>query len=444
MKNKYKDIAEIVARVKDKDADAFVELYNNMYHQVYFLALTIVKDEHLAQDVVQETFINVYTSIHSLNNDMTFIAWLNRITYNCSLKMISQKEEVPIDNDLVENVFSTADKEEPLEMVLSKEKAQSMIDMILELPPEYRTVLILKYYEGMKLEEIASCMECSIGTVKSRLSRGKNSLRKNIITSGKLFMLLTVSGFTLTFSIKSYAQENILTVPIAEATLDTVKQKLGITSVLGCKTALVAAGIGSGKGFLVIMAAFMFLLSGSIWRTEIPTITVECPNEFYTNTSVDVIITVNSRIPIKSIQVVSDGDQIPVVAIGQKGLYEVRAEKNGAYQVEVALWNGQKTSKKFEVAKIDKVIPELYWYSWDRENKTFYCLVKDNLSGVNYSKIYQEDLDGTKYPPITYNEDTGEVEFKLLEVPFHIQLYDNGNNFSTYKIESYAYEESLK
>ena len=84
MKNKYKDIAEIVARVKDKDADAFVELYNNMYHQVYFLALTIVKDEHLAQDVVQETFINVYTSIHSLNNDMTFIAWLNRITYNCS------------------------------------------------------------------------------------------------------------------------------------------------------------------------------------------------------------------------------------------------------------------------------------------------------------------------------------------------------------------------
>lgn len=74
MKNKYKDVAGIVARVKEKDADTFVELYNNMYQQVYFLALSIVKDQYLAQDVVQETFINVYNSIHTLNNDMTFIA----------------------------------------------------------------------------------------------------------------------------------------------------------------------------------------------------------------------------------------------------------------------------------------------------------------------------------------------------------------------------------
>ena len=62
MKNKFKDTAGIVARVKEKDADAFVELYNNMYQQVYFLALSIVKDQYLAQDVVQETFINVFNS----------------------------------------------------------------------------------------------------------------------------------------------------------------------------------------------------------------------------------------------------------------------------------------------------------------------------------------------------------------------------------------------
>ena len=245
MKNKYKDVAGIVARVKEKDADAFVELYNNMYQQVYFLALSIVKDQYLAQDVVQETFINVYNSIHTLNNDMTFIAWIDRITYNCSLKMIAKNGEVSLDSEVVEKVFPTAGKEEPLEVVLSKEKSQTMMNLILELSPEYRTTLILKYYEGMKLEEIACCMECSVGTVKSRLNRGKNALRKNIMSGGKLFMLLAVSGFTMAFSIKSYAQETAMAAPVAEATLNTVKHKLGIASAFGFQAAFITTGIMS-------------------------------------------------------------------------------------------------------------------------------------------------------------------------------------------------------
>ena len=105
------------------------------------------------------------------------------------------------------------------------------------------------------------------------------------------------------------------------------------------------------------------------------------------------------------------------------------------------MWNGRKSTREFEVTKIDHVIPELYWYDWSIENNTFYCLVSDDLSGIDYSKIYQQDKDGKKYPPVRWNENTGEVEFKLLEVPFDISLYDYGNNFSTYKIESYIFEE---
>lgn len=444
MKNKYKDIAEIVARVKDKDADAFVELYNNMYHQVYFLALTIVKDEHLAQDVVQETFINVYTSIHSLNNDMTFIAWLNRITYNCSLKMISQKEEVPIDNDLVENVFSTADKEEPLEMVLSKEKAQSMIDMILELPPEYRTALILKYYEGMKLEEIAKCMECSVGTVKSRLSRGKNALRKHIISNGKLFMMLAASSFSMAFSIKSYAQEYTMAAPVAKTILNSVSHEIGIAPSLGYQAVVGTTGIISGisgKKLLACTTAVGFLIGAGIWGSEKPTITFHYSDSGYTNRGIEVSVAVDSKAPIKSILVTSEGKVLPITTGDKGGEYTVRIDQNGNFQVEVILWNGCKKTETIEISKIDKVIPELYWYSWDTDNDIFYCLVKDDLSGVNYSKIYQEDTDGKIYEPISYNEETGEVKFRLLEVPFNIKLFDNGNNFSIYKIESYMYEE---
>lgn len=439
MKNKYEDIAEIVARVKNKDADAFVELYNNMYQPVYFLALSIIKDQYLAQDVVQETFINVYNSIHTLNNDMTFIAWINRITYNCALKMIAKSENMSLDKERVEQTFSSASSEEPLEMVLSKEESQTMMDLILELSPEYRTTLILKYYEGMKLEEIASCMECSVGTVKSRLNRGKNVLRKNIISGGKLFMLLAVSGFSIAFSIKSYAQENAVASPIAEATLNTVKHKLGIASTLNFQMVYSAAGIISQKQLLAAAAAFLFLLGGGMWGTEVPTIGIDYPSA-YINSGVDVRITVDSYGPVKSIHIVSDGKEIPVVSTDKSGEYKVRVEDNGFFQVEVVLQNGRRASQDFEVSIIDKEIPELYWYDWNTENKTFYCLVSDDLSGVDYSKIYQEDQNGRQYP-ISWNEDTGEVEFQLLEVPFIIKLYDKGSNFSTYKIESYIFEE---
>lgn len=443
MKNKYVDIAEVVARVKEKDtsADAFVELYNNMYQKVYFLALSIVKDQYLAQDVVQETFINVYNSIHTLNNNMTFIAWLDRITYNCALKIIAKNEEMPIDNDLVENVYSTADREEPLEMVITKEKAQSMMDMILDLSPEYRTTLLLKYYEGMKLEEIASCMECSVGTVKSRLSRGKNALRKNIVSSGKLFMLLAACGFSMAFSIKSYAQENAMAAPVAEAILNMVQHKLGIVSAFGFKTVFVSAGLISKKQLLAAVATLLLLIGGGIWGTELPIIDVKYPSDVYTNSMVEVLISVNSHSSVKSIYVVSSGKEVPVAATDKKGEYKAKAQNNGSYQVKVTLRNGRNTTKNFEISMIDKTIPELYWYDWNTESMSFYCLVSDDLSGIDYSKIYQQGSAGKQYPPISCNKDTGEVEFQLLEVPFNIKLYDKGNNFSVYKIESYVFEE---
>lgn len=441
MKNNYKNIAELVERVKEKDADAFVELYNNMYHQVYFLALSIVKDNHLAQDVVQETFINVYNSIHKLNKEITFIAWVDRITYNCALKMITKNAEIPLDNSLVENVFSSSGREEPLEMVISKEKSQAMMNLILELSPEYRTTLILKYYENMKIEEIASCMECSTGTVKSRLNRAKNALRKNILSRGKLLMLLAVGGFSMAFSIKSYAKESVMTSSMAEATLDAIKQKLGITSTLGCKTVLATAGITLRKKILAGASILLVIFGGGLWGEGEPTIEVAYPNDAYTNTAIEIMITVDSHIPVKSICVLLDGKEIPVVGTDRKGVYKLRAPNNGSFQTEVALWNGSKSTRDFEVTKIDRGTPKLCWYDWNTKNNTFYCLISDDLSGVDYTKTYQQGMDGKKYAPISWKEDTGEVQFQLLEVPFNIKIYDNVDNASTYKIESYMFEE---
>lgn len=441
MKNQYKEIAKIVARVKEKDADAFVELYNSMYRQIYFLALSIVKDSYLAQDVVQETFIKVYNSIQTLSNDISFIAWINRIAYNCALRVVAKNREVSLSNEIIEQAFSGPGSEEPLEQFLSKEESRTIMDFIWELSPEYRTILILRYYEGMKLGEIADCMDCSIGTIKSRLSRGRNILRKRMKSSGQLFMLLLVSGLPMALSIKSYAQEHAMAEPVVKAALHTVKQKLGIISETGAQVPPASAVGVLKKTALAVTAVLCLLLGAGIWGTELPSVEVEYPDGIYTNGAVDVLVTVESHGAVKSVFILSEGRQAPVAVTGKKGEYRVKAESNGTYQVEVTLQNGRKAVKKFEISTIDHTIPKLDWYDWNRENGVFRCLVYDDLSGIDYSKICQQSQDGEEYPPVSWNEASGEVEFRLLDVPFDIKLYDKANNFSIYKIEPYIIEE---
>lgn len=117
------EIKELVIRVKDKDMDAFEELYNQMYPKIYFLALSIVKDNYLAQDVVQETFINVYKNINGLENNRTFVAWINRIAYNCSLKILNNKSEIPIEDIFAEkDLHDTAADESALNHFIRRHK----------------------------------------------------------------------------------------------------------------------------------------------------------------------------------------------------------------------------------------------------------------------------------------------------------------------------------
>lgn len=180
-KKNFKRIAKLVDGVRRQTADGFAELYNAMYQDVYVLALSIVGDEHLAQDVVQETFINVYKNISTLGNDITFIAWINRICYRCSLKMIAAHEETPMSSETIEffiTEITLISKNEPLDHVLTKETSRIILDFIRDLSPEYKAVMILRYYEDLKIKEIANSLECSVGTVKSRLDRGRKALRK--------------------------------------------------------------------------------------------------------------------------------------------------------------------------------------------------------------------------------------------------------------------------
>lgn len=435
----FKKIAELVVKVKAHDPDAFVELYNYMYQDVYFLALSIVKDEYLAQDAVQETFIKVYKSIDTLNSDMSFIAWINRIAYNYSLKMLQKNGEIPLENEMMEQEYIRTE-EEPLESVLSKEKTKELMELILELPPEYKVTMILKYYDDMKMEEIANCLDCSVGTVKSRLNRGKSVLRKRMIRGGKMFAFLAVSSLSLGFAMTSYAKENAMTLPVANSVLGASKRRLGITSTMYCQSIVPKIAPLGLKKVILISSSAAIIGMGGIVGSEKVTITISYPSSGYTSHTVTILAQVDSTVPVKETRVISQEKSLSAHSVNQTGSYEAKICHNGQYQFEVVLWSGRKVTKEFEVNTIDTGLPELYWHSWNTDKDTLYCLVTDDMSGVDYTKIYKEDLEGNRFLPIRVNEETGEVEFQLSEAPFFIHLTDKADNYATYRIEPYKTE----
>lgn len=435
----FKKMAELVVKVKEHDADAFVELYNYMYQDVYFLALSIIKDEYLAQDAVQETFIKVYKSIDTLNSDISFIAWINRIAYNYSLKTLQKNGEIPLENETMEQEYMGTD-EEPLEAILSKEKTKELMGLILELPPEYKVTMILRYYDDMKMEEIASCLECSVGTVKSRLNRGKNVLRKRLLRGGKMFAFMTVSSLSLGVTMTCYAKENVMASPVAKSVLEASKLQLGISSAMHFQSLvpkLVPLGL---KKAILVSSSVAIICTGGVLSSEKVSVTISYPSSGYTNHTITVLAQVDSTVSVKEASINSEGKRLAVHKVNQDGSYEAKISHNGHYQFEVVLWSGKKVTQEFEVNTIDTGLPKLYWHSWNTDKDTLYCLVSDDMSGIDYTKIYKEDLEGNRSLPILVNEENGEVEFQLSEAPFFIHLTDKVNNYATYRIEPYKTE----
>ena len=442
------NIANLVARFKAGDEEAFIELYNQMYQKIYFLAFSIVKDKYLAQDVIQETFISVYKNIEGLDNDRMFIAWLNRIAYNWSLKMLNNKnKEIPVE-EIIEKNEEEADAEDPLNMVLSKDENSKIMECILNLPTEYKTTLILRYYAEFKLDEIAVAMECSLGTVKSRLSRGKEALRKSLRFENKLRSLLMLSGITFGLTMKStleaYAGEHSMTSALAGEVLAAIQEQKGIRAAIGMiSTEVGAVSSGIKKVFILVIGGFAIVSAGMFGLQDAEIKMTGYAGE-YTNQNILIKVEIESLtgFPIQSISLEEQetGEEIELLK-EDKYTFQAEITHNGTYYVEINLMNGKTIGNEFQVNRIDKEKPKLYWYSWDINTGLFYGLVADNLSGVNFEKTYTEDKSGTKLDLVLYEEDTGKIEILLPEDATTMTIYDHAGNRAAYAISPHMMEQ---
>ncbi|MBM6616196.1 RNA polymerase sigma factor SigW [Bacillus suaedaesalsae] len=176
-----------IRQVKNGDQNAFSEIVELYKDKVYILCYRMLGNSHEAEDIAQEAFIRAYINIDSYNIDKKFSTWLYRIATNLSIDRIRKKKpdfyldaEVKGTEGLTMYSQVASDTPLPEEEVESLELQQSVQEEILKLPEKYRAVIVMKYIEELSLKEISDILGLPISTIKTRIHRGREALRKQL------------------------------------------------------------------------------------------------------------------------------------------------------------------------------------------------------------------------------------------------------------------------
>lgn len=173
-------LAGLVTLARQNDSDAFAELYALTYNKVYNYARHYLRDEYLAQDALQEIYISALKNLNKLNDPTLFLAWLNRISFHVCYDL-SQKQKqnaATADSDILESVRDEHPYSDPESSYQQKDEKKQLQQAMDSLPFHEKQVLTMRYYNNMKLEEIAAAMEISRSTVKRYIASGESHLKQ--------------------------------------------------------------------------------------------------------------------------------------------------------------------------------------------------------------------------------------------------------------------------
>ena len=178
-------LISLVSKAKQGDPDALNDLFNAFYNDVYYFALKTVKDDQVACDVTQETFIEVINTLDQLEQEAAFVTWLKKITYHQCTRYFKKKKDVIVDEDEDGNtVFDTLQEEKadfiPEEALDKEDFKKTIMGMIDNLSEEQRAAVMMFYYDELSIKQIAEIQNTNENTVKSRLNYAKKGIKKSV------------------------------------------------------------------------------------------------------------------------------------------------------------------------------------------------------------------------------------------------------------------------
>ena len=185
----------MIADFKEGSRDRFDELVKAYTQKLYRLAYGLLGNHHDAEEVVQDSFVRAYRGLDNFRGDSSFETWMHRITVNLARNKFHwnrrRGEGVNVSlsepNDSMEDGDSSAELELPdtsysPDRLMQKAETRSNVLSGLNALPDYiREAMVLRHVKDMSYEEIAGILNCPVGTVKSRISRGRELLREYLM-----------------------------------------------------------------------------------------------------------------------------------------------------------------------------------------------------------------------------------------------------------------------
>ena len=181
-----KDQENIIARARRGDADAFEQLVVAYREHVDRIALRMCGNAADADEAAQEAFLAAWKGLPNFRGDSRFSTWLYQLTTHAAIDLM-RREKRQIAADDITEVNAADPAPSPQQQAEQSEQREIVRDAILQLAPEQREVVVLRFMEELSYEEIGAVLKLPSGTVKSRLNRAKAQLKEILSKSGNLF-----------------------------------------------------------------------------------------------------------------------------------------------------------------------------------------------------------------------------------------------------------------
>ena len=181
---------KLIARAAKGDAPAFNELLGAHEKKMYAVCLRMCGNHEDAQDCLQEEMLRVYRAISGFRGQSTFSTWLYRVTMNTCLDELRRKKNKQTTSldGLLDAGWSPADNyDTPERHAVNSERRREIRRIITELPEDMRAAVVLRDIQGFSYDEIAVMLDANVGTIKSRISRGREKLREKFQAKPELF-----------------------------------------------------------------------------------------------------------------------------------------------------------------------------------------------------------------------------------------------------------------
>ncbi len=177
----YRTDEELVESALAGQAEAFSKLYDRFYSRAYRLAYGMTGRHDLAEDLTQEIFMRAYQKLDKYERRSSFSTWFYRLAVNQILNSRNQEKHKPHESGETPTERPLADNHKPADASVLRHQIQAQINRaLLSLKPKMRIIVILKDIEGLNIAEIADRLNCSKGTVASRLFRARDLLAQKL------------------------------------------------------------------------------------------------------------------------------------------------------------------------------------------------------------------------------------------------------------------------